>query len=192
MNKKTVKILMLSAMGLFGVASLSSCDRVKEAVEDVAVPVPFDIKFSKDLESTFGTLPTNTYVRYPEISMDIDVDAKIKEKYPNLSVNNLKSVKLSALSIEYISSTLNILKLDAIKDAKLYVKAPNQPEVLAATVVGNTNPNVINFTPVDNVELINYFKSKQNSIILEVKSDKLTVDGLKFRVNPAFKVSVGL
>lgn len=167
-----------------------SCDRVKDAVDNVAVPVPFDIPMSYETEIPFASVKTDNYLRYPEIKMNLDVDTEIKKKYPALSINNLKSVKLSAMNIELTKSILGG-NFDAVRNAKIYVKAPNQPERLAATVTENSSTNKIVFTPTDE-ELIEYFRSKENSLILEIQGRKLTLDKFTIKINPSFKVSVGL
>ncbi len=163
--------------------SLTSCD-------DLEIPVPFDIPVTVEQNLPFATVQTNAYLRYPEIALNLDVDASIKEKYPKLSINNLKSAKLTGFTIDYISSNLGN-KLDIINSAKIYIKAPNLPEVLIGTIENNTNPNQLVINTVD-TELIDYLRSKQNSLILEVKGAKSSVDELKVNLKPVFKISLGL
>lgn len=162
---------------------LVSCD-------DLEVPVPFDIPMTVEQDLPFATVPTTSYLRYPEIALNLDVDAAIKEKNSKLSINNLRSAKLTGFSVEYISSKLGN-KLDIISGAKIYIKAPNLPEVLIGTVENNTNPNELVINTVD-TELIEYLKSKQNSLILEVKGAKSSLDELKVNLRPVFKITLGL
>lgn len=171
-------------------AVFTSCDRVENAVDNVSVPVPFDIPVSYETKIPFASVPTDSFLRYPEISMNLDVDSEIKKKYPALSINNLKSVKLSAMTIELTKSLLGG-NFDAVRNAKIYIKAPNLPEKLAATATENTNTNKITFTPAD-AELIDYFRSKENSLILEIQGRKISLDEFTIKINPSFKVSVGL
>ncbi|MBP3840377.1 MAG: hypothetical protein J6D35_05405, partial [Chryseobacterium sp.] len=151
---------------------------------------PFDVPFTTTVTVPFVNVSTTTYTRTPEIPMNINLDAKIKENNPNYSINNLKSVKMSTLSMDFISSTVDT-KLDVIKNARVYIKAPNQPEKLIATVVNNTNPNTVTFTVPDE-ELINYFKTSQNSLIFEIQASAVAADQITMKMNTGFKVKVQL
>lgn len=188
--KKNLLSLLLVATTLTATGTLNSCDRVKDAIEDTAIPLPFDIPLSFGAEIPFATVPTTDFLRYPEINMDVNLDAKIKEKYPRLSINNVKSAKLQTLSIDLVSSVLGG-DLTAVKNAKIYIKTPNLPEKLVATSTNNTSGSKIVFTPNDE-ELINYLSSAQNSLILEIQGAKITLDKFNIKVNPSFRISVGL
>ena len=166
----------------------TSCRDIVNSVLDVLPP--FDVSFTTNVTVPLATLSTTSYTRTPEIPMNIDLDEIIKEKNPNFSINNLKSVKLSTLSIDYVNSTLGN-QLDVIKNARIYVKAPNQEERLIATAYDNTNPNTITFT-VNDVEILEYFRTNQNSIIFEIQSSKVTADQLTMKLNSGFKVKVQL
>ena len=76
--------------------------------------------------------------------------------------------RLNTLTVDYISSQLGN-KLDVIKSARIYIKAPNQPEKLIATVDNNTNPNSITFTSTD-AEMLEYFRTNENSLIIDAVS----------------------
>lgn len=184
-----MKKLLLKSLFIFGVLSvisftLTSCNN------DEGIPVPFEIPMTVEQTLPFATVNTTSYIRYPEINLNLDVDAAIKDKYSKLSINNLKSAKLTGFSIDYLSSKLGN-KLDIINGAKIYLKAPNLPEVLIGTIENNTNANTLDLKTVD-TELIDYLKSKQNSMILEVKGSKTSLDELKVNLKPVFKISVGL
>ena len=166
----------------------TSCRDIVNTVLD-ALP-PFDVPFTTTVTVPFVNVSTTTYTRTPEIPMNINLDAKIKENNPNYSINNLKSVKMSTLSMDFISSTVDT-KLDVIKNARVYIKAPNQPEKLIATVVNNTNPNTVTFTVPDE-ELINYFKTSQNSLIFEIQASAVAADQITMKMNTGFKVKVQL
>ena len=186
------KILLTSSLflGLFaGSVTLTSCDRANDAIDNIAIPLPFDIPVSYTTDIPFASVKTDSYLTYPEIKMDLDVNSEIKKRYPQLSVNNLKSVKLSAINIELVSSTYT--KLDAVQNAKLYIKTPTLEKTLAATVENNTGTDKIVFTPTD-AELIEYFKSPQNSIVLEIQGRKLSLDKFTIKINPTFKIAVGV
>ncbi|MGZ5273641.1 MAG: hypothetical protein ACXWCA_04920, partial [Kaistella sp.] len=114
----------------------------------------------------------------------------IKQNNPNYSINNLKSVKMSTLSIDYVSSQGGA-KVDVIKNARIYIKAPNQPEKLIATVVNNTNPDTVTFSVPDE-ELLNYFRTTQNSLIFEIQASRVTADQITMKMNTGFKVKVQL
>ncbi|MBD8081747.1 hypothetical protein [Chryseobacterium caseinilyticum] len=184
---KKLLLRFVLVFGLLGTTTLSltSCDK-----DDIEVPVPFDIPLTLEKDLPFATVNTSSYLRYPEIPLNIDVDAKIKEKNSKLSVENLKSVKLTGFTIDYISSTLGN-KLNIINGAKVFIKAPNLPEVLVGTVENNTNPNTLTINTTD-TELIDYLKSKQNSLFLEIKGAQTSLDELKVNLKPVFKITVGL
>ncbi|UFK97801.1 hypothetical protein [Kaistella faecalis] len=175
-------------MGMLILLFTISCRDIVNTVLD-ALP-PFDVPFTTTVTIPFVNVSTMTYTRTPEIPMNINLDAKIKENNPNYSINNLKSVKMSTLSMDFISSTVDT-KLDVIKNARVYIKAPNQPEKLIATVVNNTNPNTVTFTVPDE-ELINYFKTSQNSLIFEIQASAVAADQITMKMNTGFKVKVQL
>lgn len=182
MKKLTLLISMLA------VFFLTSCRDIVNTVLD-ALP-PFDVPFSTNISVPFAAVSTTTYTRTPEIQMNINLDQKIKENNPNYSINNLKSVKLNTLQLNWISASLDT-KLDVIKNARLYVKAPNQQEKLIATAYNNTNPQTITFTVVDE-ELLNYFKTNQNSLIFEVMASSATADQITMSMTSGFKIRVQL
>lgn len=175
-------------MGMLILLLTTSCRDIVNTVLD-ALP-PFDVPFTTTVTVPFVNVSTTTYTRTPEIPMNINLDAKIKENNPNYSINNLKSVKMSTLSMDFISSTVDT-KLDVIKNARVYIKAPNQPEKLIATVVNNTNPTTVTFTVPDE-ELINYFKTSQNSLIFEIQASAVAADQITMKMNTGFKVKVQL
>lgn len=190
MRKIITSIVLVSSFLMIGNIT-TSCSKVEDIIDDISVPIPFTIPLSFDAQIPLATSDNGEYVTYPEIPVNVDIDAKIKEKYPSLSINNLRSAKLDNFSINYVSSTGGT-KLDAIKDAKLYIKTPDLPELLVAESLANVNPDVISFTPTANVELINYLKSKQNSFILKIRGSKVALDAVKIKVNSGFKIEVGL
>ena len=189
---KNIKIYVMKKLslifGLFAMLIVSSCRDIVNNVLD-ALP-PFDVPFSTNVPVPLAAVSTTTYTRTPEIPMNINLDAKIKENNPNYSINNLKSVKLSTLKVDFVSSTLDT-RLNAIRNARIYVKAPNQPERLIATAYDNTNPDTITFTVVDE-ELINYFRTNENSLIFEVMASTPTADQLTVRISSGFKIRVQL
>ena len=174
--------------GLFLLFFMTSCRDIVNSVLDVLPP--FDVPFSTTLDVPFAALSTTAYTKTPDIPMNINLDAKIKENNPNFSINNLKSVKLNTLSLDYVSSQLGS-KLDVIKNARIYVKAPNQAERLIATAYNNTNPNTISFT-LEDAELLEYFRTSQNSLVIEIMSSTVTADQLKIKMNAGFKIKVQL
>lgn len=99
-------------------------------------------------------------------------------------------MKLNSLHMQYISSQFDT-KLDVIKDAKIYIKAPNLTEKLIATALNNTNPDTITFT-VANEELLEYFRTSQNSLIFEIQGRRLSADQITLKINSGFNVKVQL
>ena len=180
------KITLLTSLLLLFFAT--SCRDIVNSVLDVLPP--FNIPFSSTIQVPFASMSTTTYTRTPEIPMNIDLNARIKEQNANFSINNLKSVKLNTLSLDYVSSTLGN-QLDVIKNARIYVKAPNQEERLIGAVTDNTNPTTITFS-ISDVEILEYFRTNQNSIIFELQSSRATADQLTMKLNAGFKVKVQL
>ena len=188
MKKIITSVVLISSFLMIGNIT-TSCSKVEDIIDDISVPIPFTIPLSFDTSVPFATVNTTEYVTYPEIPVNIDVDAKIKEKYPSLSINNLKSAKLDNFTILAVDGSA--IELDAIQDARIYLKAPDLPEVLIGEVVGNTSKTNINFT-TNNEELINHLRSKQNSFIMKIKGSKIAVGQLKIKINTGFKIEVGL
>ena len=183
----TMKKLSLLS-GILLLFFMTSCRDIVNSVLD-ALP-PFDVPFSTTLDVPFASLSTTAYTKTPEIPMNIDLNAKIKENNSNFSINNLKSVKLNTLSLDYVSSQLGN-KLDVIKNARIYVKAPNQADRLIATAYDNTNPNTITFT-LEDAEILEYFRTNQNSLVVEIMSSKVSADQIKMKMNSGFKIKVQL
>lgn len=171
---------------------MNSCSKVEDLIEDISIPIPFSVPVSFDAEIPLATANTTDYVTYPEIPLNLDLDAKIKEQYPSLSINNLKSVKLASFNIQYVSSTGGV-KLDAIKNAEIYIKTPSLERKLIAKVTDNLNETILSFTPetTDN-ELLQFLKSPQNSLILRIQGSKVAADLMKVKIDTSFKLEVGL
>ncbi|WP_156832004.1 hypothetical protein [Kaistella palustris] len=178
-------IVLATVVSLFFV---TGCRDIVNSVLD-ALP-PINVPFSTTLQVPFAAVSTTTYTRTPEIPMNIDLDAQIKQNNPKYSINNLKSVQLSTLSLDYVNSDLGN-QLDVIKNANIYVKAPNQAERLIATAYDNTNPTTITFN-IENAELIEYFRTSQNSLIIEVQAARATADKITMKMNSGFKIKVQL
>ncbi len=182
-----MKKLMLIT-GILITFFLTSCREIVNTVLDILPP--FDVPFTTTIEFPFASVSTTTYTRAPEIPMNIDVDAEIKKNNSGYSINNLKSVKLNTLTLNYAGSQLGN-KLDAIKSAKLYIKTPNMPERLIATVENNTNPDTITFVST-NTELLEYFRTKENSLIIEIMANYPSADIITTKMNTGFKIRVQL
>lgn len=187
-TKFTIMKKLSLITGLFLLLFTTSCRDIVNSVLDVLPP--FDVPFSTTLDVPFASVSTTTYTKTPEIPMNIDLNAKIKENNSNFSINNLKSVKLNTLSLDYVSSQLGN-KLDVIKNARIYVNAPNQTERLIATAYDNTNPNTITFT-LEDAEVLEYFRTNQNYLVIEIMSSKVTADQIKMKMNAGFKIKVQL
>lgn len=189
---KKIKITIMKKLslltGIFVLFFMTSCRDIVNSVLDVLPP--FDVPFSTTLDVPFATVSTTAYTKTPDIPMNINLDKKIKENNPNFSINNLKSVKLNTLSMDYVSSTLGN-KLDVIKNAKIYIKAPNQTERLIATAYDNTNPNMITFN-LEDAEILEYFRTNQNYLVIEIMGSRVTADQLEIKMNAGFKIKVQL
>lgn len=189
MRKIITSVVLVSSFLMIGNIT-TSCSKVEDIIDDISVPVPFTIPLSFETTIPFATIDTENLVTYPEVPVNIDVDAKIKEKYPSLSINNLKSAKLDNFNIESVEGST--IKLDAVKDAEIWFKTPDKAEIKIATATGNTSATNITFTPEPNVDLIDYLKSKQNSIILKIRGSRIDAGQMKIKVNAGFKIEVGL
>lgn len=186
-----MKKLINLSIALSFIISLFSCS-VDDVIDDIAIPVPFAVPVSLTSDVPLLVANTDSYVKYPEIPLNLDLNAKIKEQFPSFSINNLKSVKLESLSIQMLSSS-NDTDLSVIKNANIYIKTPNLTEKLIATAVNNTNGSVITFTPVStNPELLEYLKTNQNSLIMEIQGSKLAAATMKLKLDASFKLEVGL
>ncbi|WP_125202732.1 hypothetical protein [Chryseobacterium sp. SC28] len=190
MSKIVSNILVMTLLALAGIF-MGSCDDGADLVDDITVPIPFTVPVSLETDLALTTVSTDEFVSYPEIPVNVDIEAKIKEKYPELSISNLKSGQLDSFSIEYISSAGGT-QLNAIKDAELYIKTPVLPALLVAKSLGNINPTAISFVPEPEVELLEYLKSKENSYVLRIRGSVVASDSIKIKVNSAFQTVVGL
>lgn len=189
MKKLITNILVVSAF-LISIGSTNSCSKVEDII-DITVPVPFAIPVN--IETTIPFVVSTEYAKSPEIPLNLDLDAKIKEKFPSMSINNLKSAKLSSFSVDFMSSLdNNAIKLDKVKNAELLIVAPGLAEKTIATVTNNTSPDALNFTPNADVELMEYLKSKQSAVILKMQGSETAATEMKIRINASFKIQVGL
>lgn len=187
LKKLDMKKLSL-LFGLLLMLFLTSCRDIVNSVLDVLPP--FEVPFTTQLEVPFASISTTSYTKTPNIPMNIDLDAKIKENDPRFSINNLKSVQLSSLSIDYVNSSLGN-KLDVIRNARIYVKAPYKEEILIATAYNNTSADKIVFTPT-NSDILEYFRTNQNDLVIEIQGSKITADKITMKLNTGFKVKVQL
>ena len=190
MRKIFTNIFLISTLIVIG-NIIYSCSKVEDLIENISVPIPFSVTTNTDVTVPLVIVDTINQVSTPDIPLNLDLDAKIKAEYPSLSVNNLKSAKLDLFSIDYVSST-DSTTLDVIKNATILIKAPNLAEVVIAESVNNTSTSTIAFTPVANLQLLDYLKSTQSSIILKVKGRKTANDIMKLKINSSFKLEVGL
>lgn len=190
MKKIFTNILLISAFLIAG-SITNSCSKVEDLIDNISVPIPFSVPVNLEITVPLVIPNTTEDVRSPEIPINLDLDAQIKEKYPSLSINNLKSVKLNLFNITYVSSD-NKTKLNVIKNAKILIKAPNMDAKIIAESVNNTSETTINFTPVTDLQLLNYLKTNQNSIIWEVLGRAEALDVMKLKINASFKLEVGL
>ena len=69
-------------IGMLVMLFTTSCRDIVNSVLDVLPP--FDVPFTTTLAVPFANVSTTTYTRTPEIPMNIDLDAKIKQNNPNL------------------------------------------------------------------------------------------------------------
>ncbi|GGG50236.1 hypothetical protein GCM10007332_09850 [Epilithonimonas arachidiradicis] len=177
---------MTSAL-IVGISTINSCSKVDDIIDNITIPVPFDIPVNIETEIPFAV--ATEYVKSPSIPLGLDLDKEIKERFEgNLTV---KSAKLTSFSISQVSSVGGI-NLKAVSDAELWISAPGQEDKVIATVTNNTSETALSFTPDTTVELMNYLKSTQAAIYIKVKGPENKVDQMKIRINSSFKIQVGL
>jgi len=190
--KRIITSSIIASALIVGLTSVNSCSKVDDIIDNISIPVPFAINVNKnnlDIPFIVGT----EYVKSPSIPLGINLDAEIKERFQGMSVDNVKSAKLASLSIGYVSST-NGTKLNAVSDAKVWISAPNQADRIIATVTNNTSADALSFTPVtteQEAELMNYLKSPQVAIYLEIKGPDNKIDQMKININSSFRIQVG-
>ncbi len=180
------KLSLLFLLPIFMV--LSGCRDIVNTVLDIIPPI--EVPYSSQQEISFATISSTSYTRAPEVMTNVDLDAQIKASNPKYGIENLKSVKMSEMKATYISSALGN-KLDVIKNMQIYIKAPNLPEKLIATVYNNTSANTITFT-MTNAEILDYFRTPQNSLIVEIQGNSVSADKIKMNLESVFKVKVQL
>ena len=191
MRKKIANIFLISSLLVVGGIVVYNCSKVEDVIEDISVPVPFSVPVTTDITVPLIIVDTVNDVTTPEIPLNLDLDAMIKEEYSSLSINNLKSVKLNLFSVDYVSSE-DSTTLSVIQDAQILIKAPNVDSKVIATATNNASPSTISFTPVANLQLLDYLKTNQNSLILKVKGREVASDIMKLKINSTFKLEVGL
>jgi len=183
---------MVSSL-LMGIGGLNSCSKVDDIIDNISIPIPFAINVNKNnIDIPF--IVEKEYVKSPSIPLGLDLDAEIKNRFQGMSVDNVKSARLSSLSITYVSSTLGT-KLNAVTDARVWISAPGQADRIIATVSNNISADALNFTPVtteSEAELMNYLKSSDVSIYLEVKGPEEKIDQMRININSSFKIEIGL
>jgi hypothetical protein len=189
MKKLIISTLAVSTL-IVGLISMNSCSKVEDIIDDITIPVPFDIPFNSNITIPFAV--TTETIKYPEIPLNLNLDEKINAQFQGASVNNIKSAKLSSFTIDFVSSAnSNAVKLDKVQDAKVYIKAPNLPELEIASVVNNSSETALNFTPASQ-DLVEYMKSKEVSIILELKGrEAAATTEMKLKINSSFKLQIG-
>src|SRR6218665_59731 len=192
MKRIIISATMVSSL-LMCLGGLNSCSKVDDIIDNISIPIPFAINVNKnDIDIPF--IVKTEYVKSPSIPLGLDLDAEIKNRFQGMSVDNVKSARLSSLSITYVSSTLGT-KLNAVKDANIWISAPGQADRIIANVSNNISEDALNFTPVtteSEAELMNYLKSPDVSIYLEVKGPEEKIDQMKININSSFKIEIGL
>ena len=173
---------------IFALLFLRSCRDIANSVLDILPP--FNTSFSSTQQVPFAAVSTTSYTRTPEIPMNVDMDAKIKEQNSKYGIDNLKSVRMTSLTATYISSKLGV-KLDAVKNMRIYIKAPNLPEKMIATVDNNNSADKIVFTTT-NADIADYFKTKENSLIIEVMGNYASADIVTIQMDAGFEVRAQL
>ncbi|WP_333853931.1 hypothetical protein [Epilithonimonas sp.] len=192
MKKIIISTLAVSTL-IVGLSSMNSCSKVEDTIDEITIPVPITIPFDVETEIPFAV--TTESIKYPAIPLNLDLDAKIRAQFNGATIDNVKSAKLSSFVVNFVSSSnSDSIKLDKVQDAKIYIKTPTLAETEIATVVNNVSPTALNFTPTADKELMEYLKSKDVSIALELKGTELepVVTQMKIRINSDFKIQVGL
>ncbi|GEM_PF-3584550 len=167
-----------------------SCDRVEDVIEAAADPVPLIARFPFVVEVPMADIPADSYATSPEIDLDFDIDAKIKEFYPDLSVANMQSAKIEELTIELVETSGP--KLSAIKNTKVYIQLPQENRrVLLGEALNNTDPDKLVFTVNKDVDVTEFLKHKENALVLEAQAyQPIENFTFKVRIRPVFSINV--
>lgn len=189
--KKTILNLITIFSIVIAIISIGSCSKEDDLINIIEVDVPISIITNTEVDVPFSV--STEEVAFPDMPLNLELETRIKEKYPSLSINNLKSAKLSSFSIDFLSSSnSDSIKLNKVSNATLLIKAPNLLDKKIATVENNTSETSLNFTPIADTELMDYLKSSNASLYLKVKGTEVAVTQMKTRVNSSFTIQVGL
>lgn len=191
--KKLLTSSILAAAIIAGSISLNNCGKVEDLIDNISIPVPFSIPVNLN-NIDIPVVVSTEFLKSPNIPLGLDLDAEIKKRFSNMSVNNVKSAKLVSFSIARVSSTDPNVTFAAITDAELYISAPNQADRLVATVTNNTSADALNFTPITtdpDAELMSYLKSSDAAIYLRIKGNANRVSQMRINIASSFKIEVG-
>lgn len=167
-----------------GLSTLTSCD----VIDQIGIPITFSQ--TTNLTIPVANLSANTTTQVGEFGLNIDLNEEVKAQNSNLSINNINSVKLTELTMSYVSSDSGT-RLDVIKNARIYIKSPNTQRTLIASADNNTKADEITFV-VSNAELLEHLRTPENSLIVEVDGQKTALDRMNVRLNSKFRVLFGL
>jgi len=191
--KKILTSSILAATIVAGSITLNSCGKVDDIIDNISIPVPFAIPVNLN-NIDIPVVVSTEYLKSPNIPLGLNLDAEIKERFSNMSVNNVKSAKLASFSIARVSSTDPQVTFAAISDAELYITAPNQADRLVATVTNNTSADALNFTPITTdpeAELMSYLKSPEAAIYMRIKGTANRVSQMRINISSSFRIQVG-
>ncbi len=189
--KKTILNLITIFSIVIAIISIGSCSKEDDLINIIEVDVPISIITNTEVDVPFAVSTEET--AFPDMPLNLELETRIKEKYPSLSISNLKSAKLSSFSIDLLSSSDEEVLLNKVKSAELWIKTPNNTTgEKIATVENNVSTTSLNFTPFADVELMDYLKSSNASLYLKVKGTEVAVAQMKTRVNSSFTIQVGL
>lgn len=183
MKKKFLFLFMLGTS-----VALTSCDKIKEATNQDVTITPEAVNF---------TIPiiTNTaaVTKIGEFSLNVDLDAKIKEKASKFGIKNIKSIKVSSVTVSLNNSddNNNFGNMETLEGS---ISADNQTSQVAVKVANNpaTAASTITLPANGNIELKSLVTGANIKYTFNGKMRKATTKALEARATVKYELVVGL
>jgi len=182
---KSLFTLMISFTVLFA----TSCNKLEEALQSDLSTTPKEVEFSIPVLTA-----SNTEVTYKEIGTTINLDSLIKVTAPSFGEKNIKSIKLTNFTIDFLNSdnANNFANLQSI-NAKIETAGKSALEIVSIT----NNPDVTSASlsiplSAEGLELKDYLSNKTIKYILKGKVRRSTTKILQAKAKVNYTITVGL
>ena len=187
MIKKFTTATLFLALGLTSILSISSCDKIKDAVKVNLLMQTADVNF------VIPAQPVGTQ-QLSQFSVPLNVDSILKKKNSSLGLDNIKSVKVKTCTIVLLNGdgTNNFGALSAAK-AEMS-SSSNSTMVTIAELSSNPDAtaNSLNLPVNGNTELKGYFKGNTFTYRVSGTTRRATTKALECRATIQFDVEAGL